>query len=132
MLDLEVMRIPSLVFIATISLLSGCNLLPNGSSMDYGEARKVSDSYTSDLVADHVGQALDKMELQAVQAAGGKAKAEAALRGLFDYCGRPLESELRHDDTGFSLAQMVEERPHAAFIILAELLNIRRVFASLL
>jgi hypothetical protein len=115
MLDLEVMRILSLVFIATISLLSGCNLLPNGSSMDYGEARKVSDSYMSDLVADHVGKALDKMELQAVQAAGGKAKAEAALRGLFDYCGRPLESELRHDDTGFFLGADGRRAPTRGF-----------------
>jgi hypothetical protein len=36
-----------------------------------------------------------------LQAAGGKVNAEAGLRELFDYRGRPLGSELRHEDTGF-------------------------------
>jgi hypothetical protein len=29
--------------------------------------------------------------------------AEAGVRELFNYCGRPLESELRHEETGFFL-----------------------------
>jgi hypothetical protein len=57
----------------------------------------------SDLVADRVDLALNKMETQFVQAAGGKTKAEAGVRELFNYCGRPLESELRHGETGFFL-----------------------------
>ena len=47
--------------------------------------------------------ALDKMETEFLQTAGGKTKAEAGLRELFNYCGRPLESELRHEETGFFL-----------------------------
>src|SRR5258708_23162278 len=97
------MRITSLAFIAVFSVFSGCQVLPNGSSMDRAEAQKVSDSYMSDLVADRVDLALDKMEPKFLQAAGGKTKAEAALRDLFNYCGRPLESELRHEETGFFL-----------------------------
>jgi hypothetical protein len=103
MLDLVVMRITLLAFIAIVSALNGCHLLPSGSSMDHAAAQEVSDSYMADLVADRVDLASDKMEPQFIQAAGGKAKAEAVLRGLFDYCGRPLESELRHEDTGFFL-----------------------------
>jgi hypothetical protein len=87
--------------IFAVSSLGGCHLLPNGSSMDHAEAQKVSDSYMSDLVADRVDLALDKMETEFVQAAGGKTKAEAGLRELFNYCGRPLDSELKHEETGF-------------------------------
>ena len=53
--------------------------MPNGSSMDHAEAQKVSDSYMSDLIADRVDFALDKMEPEFLQAAGGKTKAEAML-----------------------------------------------------
>jgi len=97
------MRSALFVFIVTVSVFSGCRLLPNGSSMDHAEAQKVSDAYMADLVADRVDLALDKMEPQFLQAAGGKTKAEAGLRNLFNYCGRPLESELRHEETGFFL-----------------------------
>jgi hypothetical protein len=71
--------------------------------MDRAEAQRVSDSYMGDLVADRVDLALDKMEPEFLQAAGGKTKAEVGLRDLFNYCGRPLEKELRHDETGFFL-----------------------------
>src|SRR6266404_6499979 len=103
MLDFLVMRIISFGLIAIVCVLSGCHLLPNGSSMDRAHAQKVSDSYMSDLVADRVDLALDKMELEFMQAAGGKTKAETILRNLFNYCGRPLERELRHEETGFFL-----------------------------
>jgi hypothetical protein len=100
-LDLAVMRVTLLTSIAIVSLISGCHILPNGSSMNHAEAQKLSDSFMSDLVADRVDLALDKMEPQFLQEAGGKTKAESGLRDLFNYCGRPLESELRHEDTGF-------------------------------
>jgi hypothetical protein len=84
-----------------VSFFSGCSWMPNGSSMDHEEAEKLSDSYMSHLVADRVDLALDQMEPEFLLMAGGKTKAEAGLRELFNYCGRPLESELRHEDTGF-------------------------------
>ena len=74
-------------------------MLPDGSSMDHAAAQKLSDSYMSDLVANHVDLALGKMETQFLQAAGGKTHAESGVRDLFNYCGRPLESELRHEET---------------------------------
>jgi hypothetical protein len=115
MLDFPVMRIISFGLIAIVCVLSGCHLLPNGSSMDRAQAQKVSDSYMSDLVADRVDLALDKMEPQFVQAAGGKAKAEAGLRNLFNYCGRPLENELRHEETGFFVYGDGRRAPMRAF-----------------
>ena len=101
MLDLVTVRITSFTFITIISLLSGCQVPPNGSSMGHAEAQKLSDSYMSDLVADRVDLALGKMEPQFLLGVGGKTKAESVLRDLFNYCGRPLESDLRHEDTGF-------------------------------
>lgn len=69
--------------------------------MDHAQAQSISDSYMSNLVTDRVDLALDKMGPEFLEAAGGTSKAEAELRNLFDYCGRPLESELRHEETGF-------------------------------
>jgi hypothetical protein len=97
------MRIISLTFVAVACAFSGCHPEPNGTSMDRTHAKTVSDSYMSDLVADRVDLALQRMEPQFIQAAGGIAKAEAQLRDLFNYCGRPLESELSHEETGLFL-----------------------------
>jgi hypothetical protein len=97
------MRITLFASIAAVSVLNGCHAMPNGSAMDRTEAQKVSDSYMADLIADRADLALDKMESQFLQQAGGRDKAEAVLRDLFNYCGRPLESELRHEETGFFL-----------------------------
>jgi len=83
--------------------------------MDRTEAKRVSDSYMYDLIADRVDFALDKMEPEFLQAAGGKAKAEAGLRELFNYCGRPLESELRHEETGFFIYANGRRAPMRAF-----------------
>src|SRR5713226_2400208 len=115
MLDLIVMRITLFAYLTIVSVVGGCNVLPNGSSMDRAQAQKVSDSYMSDLVADRVDLALDKMEPQFVQAAGGKAKAEAGRRNPFNYCVRPLESQLRHEETGFFVYGDGHRAPMRAF-----------------
>jgi len=99
-LDFGLMRIISPVFVLLVFAGAGCGLFVNGTSMDQAKAQSVSDSYMSNLVADRVDLALDKMGPEFLEAAGGKTKAEAGLRNLFDYCGRPLESELRHEETG--------------------------------
>jgi hypothetical protein len=109
------MRIALLLCPLVVSVSAGCGMLPDGSSMDHAAAQKLSDSYMSDLVADRVDLALEKMEPQAIQAAGGKREAETAARGLFNYCGRPLESELRHEETGFFAAADGRRLPMRAF-----------------
>jgi hypothetical protein len=109
------MRLSQCAFIAVVLLLSSCHFMPNGSSMNHAEAQGISDSYMADLVADHVDQAIDKMEPGFLKAAGGREKAESALRGLFSYCGQPLESELRHEETGFFLYTDGRRAPMRAF-----------------
>jgi hypothetical protein len=106
------MRIVSLILIGIVFVFGGYRVLSNGSSIDRAEARKVSDSYMSDLLADRVDLALDKMEPQFLQAAGGKAKVEAGLRDLFNYCGR---REFRHEETGFFLGADGRRAPMRGF-----------------
>ncbi len=115
MLDSNPMRSILLFCTFAFSAFVGCGILPDGSSMDHTTAQKVSDSYMSDLVADRVDLALAKMEPQFVQAAGGTKKAEAGVRDLFNFCGRPLESELRHEETGFFVAMDGRKLPMRAF-----------------
>lgn len=109
------MRKALLVCIVMSSIGSGCKGVPKGSSIDHAAAQKLSDSYMSDLIADRVDSALDKMEPQVLQVAGGKEKAEAGLRDLFNYCGRPLEGDLRHEETGFFMYADGRKSPMRAF-----------------
>jgi hypothetical protein len=114
-LDSNPMRIAFSPSFLVFCLITGCEVLPDGSSMDHAAAQKLSDSYMSDLVADRADLALDKMETQFLQAAGGKTRAESGVRELFNYRGRPLESELRHEETGFFLGADGRRLPIRAF-----------------
>jgi hypothetical protein len=67
---------------------------------DRSTAKKVADSFMANLVANQVGSAVTEMEGEFIRSAGGKAQAEIEVRKLFDYCGRPLDSEFKHDETG--------------------------------
>lgn len=109
------MKIFLFVFVVLLSVLGGCHEQPTGSTMDRTQAKAVSDSYMADLVADRVDLALDRMEAQFIQSAGGNAKAEAQLRELFNYCGRPLESELSREETGIFFYGDGRRAPMRAF-----------------
>ena len=67
-----------------------------------------------DLVLNHVDDALNKMEPEVVQKAG-RAQAEAAIRNLFDCCGRPLDSEFKHDEVGFKIYLDGRKKPMRKF-----------------
>jgi hypothetical protein len=96
------MRYLKVRIILVMILFLGCGLVPNGASIDYPSARKVSDSFIADLVANKVNDAVGLMEREFIRTVGN-GQAEAALRKLFDYCGRPLDSEFKHDETGFKI-----------------------------
>jgi hypothetical protein len=97
--------------IVALLALTACK---NGSSMDRAAAQKLSDSFMSDLVANRVNDAVSKMEPEVVQTLG-KDQAEAAIRKLFDYCGRPLDSEFKHDETGFKVYLNGHQKPMRKF-----------------
>ena len=80
--------------------MTGCRPNTNVSAPDRTTALRISDAFMSDLIADHIDAAADKMGQKFIDAAGGKPQAEEKIRELMNYCGRPLESELRHEETG--------------------------------
>ncbi|HKS95152.1 MAG TPA: hypothetical protein VJV74_03350 [Terriglobia bacterium] len=108
------MKYLQLVCISVSFVLSGCGLAPNGSSVDRAAAQKVADSFMADLVADRVDRALDKMESEFIHQTG-RAQAEAAVRNLFTYCGRPLDSEFKHDEVGFKVYPDGKRKPMRKF-----------------
>jgi hypothetical protein len=95
-------------------VLGGCSSVPNGSSIDRAAAQKVADSFMADLVADRVDGALDKMESEFVHQTG-RAQAEAGVRNLFSYCGRPLDREFKHDEIGFKVYPDGRRKPMRKF-----------------
>ena len=88
---------------------SGC-----GRAIDREAAQKVSDSFMSDMVADRVGGALNRMEPEFVQTIG-RTEAEAGLRKLFEYCGRPLDWEFKHYEQGFKIYLDGRRKPMLKF-----------------
>src|SRR5947209_8876803 len=99
-------------FVLAISWMlpfGGCHRIPNGSSIDRSAAQRLSDSFMTDLVANRVDLAIGKMEpeFQAL----GRTQADAMVSRLFNYCGRPLESDLRHDEVGTYLYADARRKP---------------------
>jgi len=75
--------------------------VPQKSAADSIEWKIVADRFMSELVGNRTEKALDLMEPEFMNAAGGKQKAKESLEGLFAYCGRPLNSEFKHEEHGF-------------------------------
>jgi len=100
-----------LALVVALLALSACK---SGSTIDRAAAQKVSDSFISDLVADRVKDAVNKMEPEFVQTAGQNLP-EAAIRKLFDYCGRPLDTEFKHDEIGFKVYANGHQKPMRKF-----------------
>ena len=104
-----------IVGITSIVLLCmGCAAMPNGRTIDYAAARKVSDSFMAALVANNLDDAVSLMEPDFVQELG-HAQAEAEMRKLFNYCGRPLDSEFKHVETGFKIYPDGHKNPMRKF-----------------
>jgi hypothetical protein len=92
------------VWIALVSVcavLSGCVLAQQQSKPDAADWRKVADLFMADLVAKRIDKAVERFEPEFVDAIGGKQKAKSAVEQLFGYCGRPLNSEFKHEEQGF-------------------------------
>jgi len=56
-----------------------------------------------DLVARRLDDAVDLMEVGFVKAIGGRSSAKSAIEHLFEYCGRPLDSQFQHEERGFKV-----------------------------
>jgi hypothetical protein len=91
--------------------LSGCQ---PSSSIDRAASLKVANSFMSYLVADRVNDALGEMEPEMFHSASHE-QVEMQIRKLFDYCGRPLDSEFKHDEIGFKVYVSGHEKPTRKF-----------------
>ena len=75
------------------------------------------------LASDRVSDAVGKME--GVQPAD-RAQIEAQIRKLFDYCGRPLDSEFKHDEIGFRVYATRGQKPMRKFYYAADTTRYRK------
>jgi hypothetical protein len=99
--------------LAVILLLGGCQwvqTMESGSSIDLGDARKVGDAFMDDMIADQVAQGLTRMESAFAELMPG-AEAEKGIRGLFDYCGRPVDKEYKGTQVGFKFYPNGDKKP---------------------
>ncbi|MGB6247485.1 MAG: hypothetical protein WBF54_00135 [Terriglobales bacterium] len=71
------------------------------------------------LVADRVNDAVGEMEPEMFQWAT-REQVETQIRKLFDYCGRPLDSEFKHDETGMKVYASGHEKPMRKFYYAAK------------
>ena len=97
-----------------ILALAACQKVPTGASMDRAKAQQLSDAFIADLVANRPDLALNKMEPELVSSLG-PTQGEDLIRGLFGYCGRPLQFELRHEEIGTFLYADGHKNPMRAF-----------------
>jgi len=102
------------VLVAGLAAACWVGPLQDGRVISREKAKEVSDAFMQDLVNDPVDLALEKMEPEFVNEVG-RIEAEAGIRKLFDYCGRPLDSEFRHDEIGFKLYMSGRQKPMRKF-----------------
>jgi hypothetical protein len=96
------MRLWMVVFLCAIAI--GCSGQRQGATPDNPAAwKETADQFMADLIAKRTDKAIEKMEPEFIAAVGDKEKAKLAVEKLFDYCGRPLDSEFRHEERGFKL-----------------------------
>ncbi len=77
------------------------------------------------LALDHVSEAVGEMEPEIFQTAG-REKVEVQVRRLFDYCGRPLDSEFKHDEMGFKVYPDGRQKPMRKFYYAANTTKYRK------
>jgi hypothetical protein len=97
-----------------ILAVAGCRIVPSVSSIDQAEAQRVSDSFMSELVAHHTDAAYDKMESDFTKMVK-RADFGPQLEKLFQYCGWPLDSELKQKGSGMKIYPGGRRKPLLKF-----------------
>src|ERR1700751_1379858 len=92
-------RIAPIFMLVAALALGGCK---SSGPIDRSAAKSVSDVFMSYLASNRVNDAVGEME-QGFLPGGTRERAEVEIRKLFDYCGRPLDSEFKHDEVGFRI-----------------------------
>jgi hypothetical protein len=97
---------------------AGCTHKPSRLPVDPATARKLGDSFMSDLIAHHADQALDKMEPEFIKTMK-RSDFAPQLEKLFQYCGWPQDSELKDDQVGMKIYRDEHTNPMQKFIYAA-------------
>jgi hypothetical protein len=95
--------------------LAGCG---HSREIDMAAARKLSDAFMADWIAHRSDSALDKMEPEFI---GMINRSEFApqLQRLSNYCGWPLDNELKDVQSGFKIYGDGHKNPTRKFIYAA-------------
>jgi len=109
-----VVRARPRILLCILSCFLALTACKSGRSIDRAAAKKVSDTFMSNLASDRVSDAVGEMELGFRQSVGS-GQIETQIRKLFDYCGRPLDSEFKHDEIGFRVDAMGRQKPMRKF-----------------
>ncbi|MGB2634113.1 MAG: hypothetical protein WAM58_09265 [Candidatus Acidiferrum sp.] len=104
--------------ILLILVLSGCGHAPADTAIDMQAARKLSDAFMADLIAHRSDAALDKMEPQFIGMVN-RSDFPSQLERLFQYCGWPLDSELKDIQDGVKVYPDLHKNPLRKFIYAA-------------
>jgi hypothetical protein len=80
-------------------MLTGCGHPAGSSSIEMAAAQKVSESFMSDLIAHRTDDAFDEMEPEFTKMVN-RSDFGPQLEKLFQYCGWPLDSELKQVGSG--------------------------------
>lgn len=95
--------------------LAGCG---HSREIDMAAARKLSDAFMADWIAHRSDSALDKME-PAFIGMINRSEFTPQLEKLSNYCGWPLDSELKDIQSGFKIYPDGHKNPTRKFIYAA-------------
>ena len=110
MIELKMLRCVLFVLV-----LSGCG---HAREIDMAAARKLSDAFMADWIAHRSDSALDKME-PAFIGMINRSEFAPQLEKLSNYCGWPLDSELKDIQSGFKIYTDGHKNPTRKFIYAA-------------
>ena len=98
--------------------LGGCGHKTTDPPNDTEAAHKLSDTFRSDLISHRADSALDKMEPEFIKMIN-RSEFAPQLEKLFQYCGWPLDSELKDVQGGFKIYADGRKNPTRKFIYAA-------------
>lgn len=79
------------------------------------------------LASNRVSDAVGEMEAAPLQGSE-REQFEARIRKLFDYCGRPVDFEFKHDEVGFRAYLTGQQKPMRKFYYAANTTQYRKGF----
>jgi hypothetical protein len=109
------MRARNLACVLFVLTIIGCG----HKHLDPEAARKLSDEFMSDLIAHRTDAAFNKMEPEFIRVANVPDFAPQMAK-LFQYCGWPLDSELKDVQVGYKIYADGHKNPTRKFIYAAK------------